>query len=369
MKRRLAVVWLVMAAASSAWAQGQDAYFDKDEPFRLRGDVLFRREWTRELFGETEDQSRWRGQFRPRIDLSFKVISFTAGAELNYSSDDNVKPPEGAPALTILRDNYKSRDARLDLAAARLSLGHWLRVEGGRFPMPVPLTEMIWDRDLRPQGVAATVSLRDQEGGERFSVTALGARGSHVFEDEKSETLLASAAVFRRSRNQKAELRGSYIRFQKLGDLEPMIRRQNSRLTPGGPVVPEFEVIDLVGRIASEGALPSEIVVDYCWNRRRSEANKGFWLAVALGSTATARSRGEYTFARVGKDATVAAYATDDFFWGTGWEGHRVDFGVRTGQGSSVHTVAQLIRFKDSPNEEERDHWIQRARIELRWVF
>ena len=116
-------------------------------------------------------------------------------------------------------------------------------------------------------------------------------------------------------------------------------------------------------------ASSSEIVVEYAWNRKKEQDNKGFWLALILGSLQSARSRGEYVYSRVDRDATVAAYAGDDFFWGTGWEGHRVDFGVRTGQGSSIHTVAQIIRFKDSAIPEARDHWIKRFRTELRWTF
>ncbi len=370
MKRALAGFCLALASAVLAPAQEPDAYFDKQEdPFRLKGDILFRREWTRELFGDVPDQSRWRGQLRPRLEMTFKGLEFAVGAELNYSSDENTKPPEGGPQLTLLRDNYKSREARLDLASARLQAFKWLRLQAGRMVMPVPLTEMIWDRDLRPQGGAATLSLHDRQGAEMFSLTALGARGSHVFDDDKTDMLLVSAAIVRQSQKQRAEFRGSFLEFRRLEEMEPILRRQNARLTPSGPVPDDYQIIDLTGRIRSEGALPSEIVVDYAWNRKKEALNKGFWLALVLGSTVTSRSRGEYVYSRVDQDVTVAAYAGDDFFWGTGWEGHRVDFGVRTGQGSSIHTVAQIVRFKDSPVPEARDHWIKRFRTELRWTF
>jgi hypothetical protein len=78
--------------------------------------------------------------------------------------------------------------------------------------------------------------------------------------------------------------------------------------------------------------------------------------------------RAEYTFATVDKDATLAAYPTDDFFWQTGWEGHRVDLGVRLVDRLTLHGVGQLERFKDSPRPEERDHWNKRIRAELRYV-
>ena len=85
-----------------------------------------------------------------------------------------------------------------------------------------------------------------------------------------------------------------------------------------------------------------------------------------VGSTDTARGSLSYTYAKVDKDATVSAYATDDFFWATGWEGHRVDLGVRTGEHASFHAVGQLQRFKDSPRIEDREKWVKRLRMEVR---
>ena len=67
------------------------------------------------------------------------------------------------------------------------------------------------------------------------------------------------------------------------------------------------------------------------------------------------------------RDATLAAFATDDFFWATGWEGHRVDIGRGSGASTSFHAIGQLQRFKDSPRPEERDHWVKRFRLELRY--
>jgi hypothetical protein len=71
----------------------------------------------------------------------------------------------------------------------------------------------------------------------------------------------------------------------------------------------------------------------------------------------------------VDKDATLAAYATDDFFWSTGWEGHRGDLGFRVGEHAALHGVAQAQRFKDSPRGAERDHWVKRYRLELRLSY
>jgi hypothetical protein len=124
--------------------------------------------------------------------------------------------------------------------------------------------------------------------------------------------------------------------------------------------------LDGVLRLQRQGQVHMELIADYCRNIAVDEDNQGLWLAAVLGSLGSSRARLEYTYASVDKDATLAAYATDDFFWATGWEGHRGDLGFKVGEHSSLHGVAQWQRFKDAPRPEERDHWMTRYRIELR---
>jgi hypothetical protein len=196
--------------------------------------------------------------------------------------------------------------------------------------------------------------------------TVLGARGSHVFEDDDTEMLLASATVSWPGADSGLELIGSFLTFYDLELLEPIIRRQNTRLVPGGPLSEDYRVIDLVGRWRKESGLNTQLVAEASWNTAVDEGGRGLWLALVLGSTRTARARVEYTYAKVDQDATVAAYNTDDFFWGTGWEGHRGDVGVRVKEALAVHVTGQVQRFKDSPRPEERDVWVKRLRLDVR---
>ena len=342
-----------LVPSANAYAQGSKKY-----SLDFKGDGLARYESTREIFLDG-NESRWRLQGRPRLE--FGVGSFLAGVggEFNYSKDENTKPPEGATSLALLRDNYKSRDSRLDLAFLSLKT-HWLELQGGRFEMPSGLTEMIWDKDLRPQGGTLTLAKKDAAGNRQLAATALYAQGSHVFEDGKSKMLMGQAELGSKT----ASLVASYIEWRDIDQIEPMIRRQNSRVA--GAYTKRYRIIDGVLRLHTEGQVQSQLVVDYCRNTATSADNQGIWIAGVLGSTIAARGRLEYVFASIDKDATLAAFATDDFFWATGWTGHRVDLGLRGGDTSSIHAVVQWQRFKDSPREEERDHWLKRYRLELR---
>ena len=362
---RSPILALVTLLASTPAARAQDVHHATEQySFQFKGDALWRDEWTRDVF-QAPNQERWRLQVRPRVEIGLKWLLLGVGADFNYSEDENDVTPAGPPPA-LVRDNYRSRDTRLDLAFASLKPAEWLRVEGGRFPMPIAFTEMIWDRDLRPQGAALHLG----GGDARFGLSALAARGGHVFEDDETETLIVSASLGAPpDARTKLELIGSYLLFRDTDLLEPAIRRQNTRTVAGGPLALDYRVVDGVLRLRNEGALPWQLVADVCFNTAADADRTGMWFALVAGSTRTARTRLEYTYANVDKDATVAAYTTDDFFWGTGWEGHRGDVGVRLHEGFALHAVGQLQRFKDSARVEERDHWLKRYRIELRVTY
>jgi hypothetical protein len=358
MKRLPSALGVLCALVLVPSAEAQ--YFKQQSRFKFRIESLVRQEWTYDIPG-AEDFSRQRGQLRPRLDLGLKWLTLGAAGDFNYSSDENTA---GTPA--IVRDNYKSRDARVDLAFARLDPVSWLRLEGGRIEMPVRFTEMIWDRDLRPQGAALTLAARDDQGSEKFGLTGLWAKGSHVFDDQKTEMFVgAGKASLGAGKDSRLTFTASYLQWRNVDELELILRRQNSR-GPDGKLALNYRVVDLVARLHRGGAVESTVVADYCWNTALSTNNKGLWLALLVGSTETARGSLEYTYAKVDKDATLAAYTTDDFFWGTGWEGHRVDVGYRTGDHASFHAVGQLQRFKDSPIPEDRDKFVKRVRLEVR---
>jgi hypothetical protein len=366
---RVATVTVLAALLSAPAARAQDPTDVPQAPeqysFQIKADALLRQEWTRNLF-QAADQERWRIQIRPRLDAGVKWLLLGVGAEFNHSEDENTALPAGASTLALVRDNYSSRDTRLDLAFASLKPAPWLRLEAGRFPMALGLTEMIWDRDLRPQGAAVHLG----GGDSRLGLSVLGARGSHVFDDDDAEMLVVSAGLTPPAEARtKLELLASYIAFRDVSTLEPAIRRQNTRTVPGGPLALEYRVIDAVARLRHDGVVPWQAVADVCWNTAADADRTGVWLALVVGSTRVSRTRLEYVFARVDKDATLAAYATDDFFWATGWEGHRGDVGVRVSDKAALHGVAQLQRFKDSPREAEREHWVRRYRVELRFDY
>jgi hypothetical protein len=371
MRRAALAVAPVAVLALASLAAGQDpAAVYQQQPkrgFRFAGDTLARYEWTRDVPSAdglvNEDRSFL--QIRPRLELNVGPFELGVGGAFNYGNRKNDLPPAGLEQPLLIRDNYRARDARLDLAYGKLTMGP-LTAQGGRFFMPIPFTEMIWDRDLRPQGGAATLRLSPERSSGRFALHGIYATGSHVFEDESAMYGGALELTFASGQGASLQLVGSYLQFQDLNKLQLALVRQNSAASL---LLDEYKVVDVVGRISRGGQLPLQLIGNYCRNTAVDADNEGLWLAVVLGDLGVSRARAEYTYAKIDRNATVAAFNTDDFFWGTGWEGHRADLGSGTVKSSSIHAVAQWQRFKDSADPALRDQWIKRYRLEWRTRF
>lgn len=338
--------------------------------FGFHADLLLRQEWNKNFFDAASPlgpDNRRRLQFRPRLEFGSGSLQIGVGGEFNTSSDDNTAPPAGQTTLGLIRDNYKSRDARLDLAFLRFEPLKGVRLEGGRFVMPIELTEMIWDKDLRPQGAAVTLGT-GSTATTHFGLTGLWARGSHVFDDDKTDMYVVSGnLVLPAGPTSTLQLLGSYVEWRRAERLETRLRRQNTRV--GGELTREYKVVDVVGRLRSAGRVPLQLVADLSWNTAADDQKRGLWLAAVLGALKTSPARLEYVFARIDRDATLAAYVSDDFFWATGWAGHKLDLGSTIGKNTSLHVVGQLQRFKDSPRVAEQDHWVRRVRVEVRATY
>ena len=68
----------------------------------------------------------------PRVEAGINRVVVGLGGDFAYGSDDNTSAIAGVPR-TLVRDNYRSSEARLDLAFLSVRPAAWLRLQGGRF--------------------------------------------------------------------------------------------------------------------------------------------------------------------------------------------------------------------------------------------
>ena len=364
MRRVLPLVALSLLAAQPAAAQ----YGQKKASFSFAGDTLARYEWTLKIptpDGTTVDENRYFLQARPRVEVSFGPVELGVGGPVQLQ--------QGRQHEARGRHRRRSSSATTSTPATSASTSTTpgsrpgpVVVEGGRMLMPLPLTEMIWDKDLRPQGGALSLVFEEGDTG-RFALRGIYTLENHWFPDESKMYGGSVELAFASGQNSQIVLAGSYLVFDDLEAIDPRIRRQNTRDILGF-IADDYRVADVQVRLINAGQVPFQLVLDYCWNTAASEDNKGLWVEATMGALASSRVFLEYIYAKVDRDATLAAFNADDFFWGTGYEVHSVDVGSATSQKSSIHGIASWQRVRDRLFTEPAD-WIQRYRIEWRYEF
>ena len=152
MLRSLSVPVLLAVATAAGAHDSAPVYQQQKSASAFHIEAFTRQEWTDQTTFVSDNRRVYRA--RPRAEFTSKVFQIGVGGDFIYSSEHNNDIPPGLTTLPLLRDNFIYKDARLDLAWVRLSPVHAFSVQGGRFMMPIRFTEMIWDRDLRPQGGA-----------------------------------------------------------------------------------------------------------------------------------------------------------------------------------------------------------------------
>ena len=232
MLRSLSVaVLLALAALANAQEVPDPVYQKPKSSSAFHVDALTRQEWTEETTFVSKNRRVYRA--KPRGEFTSKVFQIGVGGDFIYSSEHNNDIPPGLTTLPLLRDNFIYKDARLDLAWVKLSPFHLLSAQGGRFFMPVRFTEMIWDRDLRVQGGSATLDFGSFGPVQKFAVTGVYSRGSHVlpaegafdFSDRDVIWIGSATATFSAGAKDRIELVGSYLKFDDLRFVDTPLRR------------------------------------------------------------------------------------------------------------------------------------------------
>ena len=361
--RRAAQAGAFLALVAAPAVRAQTADYFAPRPFQLRwsADLELRQEWT-EAFGRKEVEDRQRGRLLAGVDGEYRRLRFGVTGDFVYSSDDNVAEL-ATPGFRTQRDNYRSRDARVDSAYVSAAPVSWLRLDAGRFRMPIGFTGLVWDADLRAQGAALTLAASDLGRLSRLGLTFLGSRGSHVFDDQETTTwAVASDVDLELGERTSLGLMGAFVTWQDAYDLEAPLWRQNT--ARGDAFVYDYEVLDVVARLHRDGAIEAELVADVCRNLAAEEGHTGVWLALVLDGVVRGWPRLEYVYAWVDRDATLGAYPADDYLWTTGWEGHELKLDVRVGGHVVLRAAGLYSRYKDAPQTRFREDWVGRARLE-----
>lgn len=336
----------------------------------FKGDFRFRFE----QIDKENSPERNRNRIRGRI---------FAGMEVNDEVDVGFQlaTTTGNPVSTnlTLGNGFEGSAIRIDLAYVDWhpdtmnNDGCGLDVIGGKMKTPFDVmqkSELLWDPDLRPEGVAARFT-HELSGFDVFanlggfwvregSGVDSGLWGAQVGAEVQlgAQTLTFGAGYY-----DYGNVEGEKVFYYK-GDGSNS--QGNSTTTDGTHLyyAQDFDQLEAFGELAFEaGGMPVAVFANAVENTAADKDDFGFLLGAKVGKVKEAGSwDARYQFKKIERDAVLAAFTDSDFGGGgTDAEGHELNFGYGISQGWSFGATF----FSNDIGISGTDEDYQRVQLDL----
>jgi len=292
---------------------------------------------------QTSTGPRFSGDFRVRYERTTEgngipafdreVVRFRIG--ITYAPRDDITirarlatgdPNDPNSTDVTLSSFVNDLTVSLDAASVEVVRPHWAAF-AGKFFNPLQSTELLWDGDVNPQGVAARVMVGDNAsitgrltGIYSIVVQQAGDSTSDMAGGQLTVGIPASA---------KWKLSGSAAYYdyhlRSLATADAGDFRGNRRDSTGA-YVSDFNLLDLLVAIDYSGLgerYPLRVVGDYVQNSGADDLNTGWGADLYLGRSARQGDlRYRYGYGMTETDAVLAAFSHDNTTLGTNYEIH-----------------------------------------------
>ncbi|MBX3594612.1 putative porin [Sphingomonas sp.] len=329
----------------------------------VSGDLRVREEWNR---GAGRDRAR--AVLRARLRATYRGPSgFSAGAQLATGDPDD--PNSADVTLGNFADDLM---VSLDQAWIRYQHGG-VAISAGKFPLPFARTDMVWDGDVSPQGLGATLSmplagLRTDARLLWFAVDeSAGGRDSDMLGGQLSLATPADAPV-------TARLAGSYYHYRLNSVAGADAGDFRGNLVSGGRYRSQFHLAELLATVEYRGLgdrWPVSLTGDVVRNFGATvPGDSGIYAELAAGRAARAGDwRMAYQFGRVEVDAVLAAFSHDNIDLSTNYLLHGLVLSHIPRSGLAVELDWYRYRPLDPAYTTGSLAWRDRVRLNLMVSF
>ncbi|MBI2993197.1 MAG: hypothetical protein HYY48_03360 [Gammaproteobacteria bacterium] len=320
---------------------------------RLRGDFV--RDLPRPIEKDFE-----RGTIRVRPGISWfpnEVLEFGVAARINLSTQGNSK-------TRFNLDNEKADDVLLDELFMTAHLSEETELLVGQSQFPLRLSPMLWDQDLRPQGV----SLRHRVGIGNFnSFEALGGAflGNHLYGDDSKIQAAQAALRIGEGKSIQYLLLLSWVDFDDLDELARKGLGRTNLLNPDGTFADDFNIADLqLGVEFTARNWPVRARIDLARNTAAGEDGFGGRADLVIGNSIR-RQGFEFGVAhqRVQRQAVQAAFNDDDWWFRSRMRGTMVWLGYGFSESLRIRLAGFSERLDVAQNRNER------GLVDLEWFY
>lgn len=330
------------------------------------GDYRLRFERTSEQEPRTDSlildpRNRWVVRFRSGLSRQFgKVTNFGVRVATGSRTDPN--------STDITLGDFADR-LEISVDRAFLEFKHeGAFATGGKFANPFASTELVWDGDVNPQGVAASYA---PPGKHQVTPKLIG-----IFDIVDEDTINPDSYMtggqgqlnIKPSSGWSVNLAGGYYNYtiRSLRHADAGDTRSN-RLTPDGAhYVSDFDLLDWVLTFDHRGfgaRYPIRFIGNYVKNLGADDLNEGFGLDLFVGrASEKGDMRFRYGYSQAETDAVLAAFSHDNTTLATNYKQHTLTFDYQFRKdlqfNATWYVYTKLDSTPPAPNP-----WITRLRL------
>jgi len=305
-------------------------------------------------------------QVRARLGATYAVSDrVTVGARI--VTGDSGDPNSTDVQLSNFNDDL---EVSLDQAYVQLDFDH-LKIYGGKFPQPFVRTDLVWDSDVMPQGLAATYK-RPVAGGGAFK-----ANGMFFVVDEQAadsdSTMTGLQLGYETAAigSWKFDLAAGYYDYRlgsiagaDAGDFRSNLRDQD------GTYLSDFDLVNVIAGVNHAGFSPNwplRLTVDYVRNLgAATDADTGYGADLSVGKASDVGDwRFTYGYSAAQTDAVFAAFSHDNIGIATNYKLHALTLDYVPSPRTLVTGIwyhYRPFRAVDAAPRETSD-WLDRLRL------
>jgi len=332
----------------------------------IKGDFRYRHE----MIDQQERETQNRHRIRARLYLTGQVTNeshITVG--ISSGSDDPVSNNQ------TLTDGFSSKPLLIDLAYIEYipDAVPGLKLLGGKVKNPFyyPVSsELIWDSDIRPEGLVA--HYKTARAGLGFQLT-----GTWLWIQERKSDHDSYLAAFQALTtypviNDKGNLTAGiafydYINIRGFPTFWDDEDSYQNTVDDSGWYANDYELLELYAAFDfGTHGIPINLFADYVTNSAADSVNDGWLMGISLGEV---KNRGSwdfrYIYREINKDAVVGLFTDSDFRGGgTDAKGHEMGLGYQL---LDKTTLAATYFYNLLGIEEELD--FHRIQIDIKYKF
>jgi hypothetical protein len=360
--RKAVLFVILLCALGPSIVQGADWY----ERLKLKGDVRFRNELIQQE--NKGDNFRWRVRARLAADAEIND-AWSATIGLASGSDDPVSTNQN------LTGGFSRKTINLDLAYIDF---HPKRIPGlnmnagkMRFPFETAdKTQLVWDNDLTPEGIALTYK---HKAGEKAGVF-MNAAGFYVTDNDPDNeqwmsggqagfsvkpscrvSIMAGAGYFDFLRTKG--MPAFYNSSKNYGNSSTKVVNEDKTTYYYIADYKEFEILGVLDATVNE-KMSLRFTGDYVNNTGTDSLNTGYLFG---GTLNYGKDRGSLrlsaNYRAVEADAVIGVFNSSDFIGGgTNGKGWELGFSVGLAKGTSLDATYLLNKKGIKEDETELDY-------------